>query len=132
MKNFLKIFLVLCLSLAILIPTWSVADVGDFESYDSDWGSSSYDSDWGSSSWDSDWDSDWGSSSSYYGSGSTRSSSSSDGDGIATVIAAVIIIAIIVMGMRGQKGGTGSTYRPPVRTTQNGYATGYVRNEARS
>lgn len=54
-KSLRNILLVIILIIGIMMPALSFADVGDFESYDSDWGSSS---------WDSDWDSD--SSSSYY------------------------------------------------------------------
>lgn len=62
-KNFLMIFIVL---IACFMGV-SNADVGNFESYDSDWGSdSSWDSDWGSD-WDSDWDSDYDYDSTYYG-----------------------------------------------------------------
>ena len=50
-NNFLIILLVL--SICFMFNSVSLADVGDFESYDSDW-SSDYDSDWGS-----DWDSDY-------------------------------------------------------------------------
>mgnify|MGYP002624490879 CR=1 FL=1 len=126
MKKFARLLIVLCLVFAILIPTWSVADVGDFESYDSGWDSS----DWGSSSWDDD--DSWGSSSydrDYYGSGSTSGSS----DGISVAIAVGIIILMIVIASRS-KSGVGSTHmtRPATRTTQNGYTQGYVRDEARS
>ena len=40
MERFKKFFLILSIILAMAIPTLSIADVGDFESYDSDWGSS--------------------------------------------------------------------------------------------
>ena len=67
MKKIGKYLVLLCIALAVMIPTLSVADVGNFESYDSDssdfdWGSSSYDSDWGSSSYyDSDYSGEGGS-----------------------------------------------------------------------
>ena len=117
MKKFIGWFLVFCLVIALLIPTWSAADVGDFEDYDSGWDSN----DWGSSSWDSD---DWGSSSygsSYYGSGSIGDS------GIEAFIVLVIVVAVIVSSMKNKN--TGVT---PTNTTKNGYASGYIRNEARS
>ena len=75
MERFKKFFLVLSIILAMVIPTLSIADVGDFESYDSDWGSS----DWDSSDWDS---SDWSSSSDDYYSYGGTSSSDSNGAGV--------------------------------------------------
>lgn len=125
MKKFGYLFLIFCLVIAILIPTWSVADVGDYEDYDSGWDSS----DWGSSDWDDDYDYDWGSSS--YGTGYRSSGSTSD-SGIGTIIVAIIVIAIIVASMKNKNGGAISTYTEPARTTKNGYASGYVRDEARS
>lgn len=53
----LKIFFVLIILLSLFSVNYVQADVGSFETYDSDWGGSSWDSDWGSSSWDSDWSS---------------------------------------------------------------------------
>lgn len=62
--NFISIIFILVIS----ISTYSIADVGSFDRYDSgssDWGSSSSwdsdwdSSDWGSSIWDSDYDSDY-------------------------------------------------------------------------
>lgn len=61
----LKMFLIIAIIFSIFSINYVQADVGSFETYDSDWGGSSWDSDWGSSSWDSDWssssswDSDW-------------------------------------------------------------------------
>lgn len=65
-KNILKLLLVifLCVSALLIYNRITIADVGNFESYDSDWGSSS-------SSWDS------GSSWSSYDSGSSWSRSNS-------------------------------------------------------
>lgn len=106
MKKFKKLLIVVLLLTIVGIIIWqipTIADWGDYESYDSsssydDWGSSS--SDWGSSS--SDWDSD------DYG---WSSSSSSSGDGfwigyllgrlfesspIGGFIFIIIIIAIVV------------------------------------
>ena len=118
MKKFVGLFLGFCLVIAILVPTWSVADVGDFEDYDSGWDSS----DWGSSSWDSD---DWGSSSygSYYGSSGSSS-------GIEAFIILIIVVAIIVSSIKNKSDKT--SYKPSTSTTKNGYASGYIRNEARS
>ena len=62
MNNIKKVILIFGIILLMIFSTYTFADVGDFESYDSSW-----DSDWGSdwdydSSWDSDWDYDysWG------------------------------------------------------------------------
>jgi len=74
MKKFKKLLIVLLVLTVVGIIIWqipTIADWGDYESYDSsssydDWGSSSS-SDWGSSS--SSWDDDWGSSSSGSGDG---------------------------------------------------------------
>lgn len=78
-KLLIKLLTVLMITLTLIIfvhnKVW--ADVGDFETYDSDYGSSSsWDSDWSSSSWDDDWGSSWndGWDSGY---GSSYSSSSS-------------------------------------------------------
>lgn len=89
MKKRLKL---LCLFsfLFIALLSFSIADVGNFNSYDSDWGSSSwdYDSDWGSSSWD--YDSDW---SSGYVAGSAVSSLS--GSVFTCVLIWIFVIVII-------------------------------------
>lgn len=61
MRKLKRIFLILSIVFVIVIPTLSIADVGNFESYDSDWGS-----DWGSD-WDYDYDYDWGSDYDSYG-----------------------------------------------------------------
>ena len=82
MERFKKFFLVLSIILAMVIPTLSIADVGDFESYDSDWGSS----DWDSSDWSS-------SSDDYYSYGGT---SSSDSNGAGVFIAFIIIMVIYI------------------------------------
>lgn len=76
MKDFKKvlIFMLVICACFLMVPKLSIADFGDFESYDSggwdsDWdSSSSWDSDWGSSS---SWDSDYSSSGGYYSSGSS-------------------------------------------------------------
>lgn len=61
MKKRIKVWRLIILAI-ITINTISFADVGSFDRYDSDWGSSSWDSgysssDWSSSSWDSDYSS---------------------------------------------------------------------------
>ena len=114
MEKLKRIFLILSIVFVLVVPTFSVADVGDFESYDSDWGGS----DWGS-----DWDSDWGSSSYDYDSyGGTSSSGSS---GVDVVIAIIIIAVILTMASKrsGLKGASINTSRP---------TAGYVRSDARS
>lgn len=114
------------LLLAIVVTTSIVfADVGDFESYDSDWGSdSSWDSDWSSSS---SWDSGYGN---YY---------YSDGDGIGgTGIILVIIIIFVIVAANNNKGNTLSNqtrgYNPNYnnRTAQNYNRSTYIRNSAKS
>lgn len=123
MERFKKIFLILSIILAMVIPTLSVADVGDFESYDSDWGSSWDSSDWGSSSWDS---SDWGSSS--WDDDTYGGTSSYDDNGIGTVIAIILIIAIVVIASKG--GSTSSSNRRLVHVGESSH--GYTRSDVRS
>lgn len=114
MERFKKFFLVLSIILAMVIPTLSIADVGDFESYDSDWGSS----DWDSSDWDS---SDWSSSSDdYYSYGGT---SSYDSNGAGVFIAFIIIMVIYILTKKGK------VTVPNAPTTAS---HGYIRDEARS
>lgn len=114
MDRFKKFFLILSIILAMVIPTLSIADVGDFESYDSDWGSS----DWDSSDWDS---SDWSSSSDdYYSYGGT---SSSDSEGVGVFIAFIIIMAIYILTKKG---------KVTVPNTPTTARHGYIRDEARS
>ena len=130
-----KIIVSLVLLLSIIsISNFSIADVGDFESYDSDWGGSSWDSDWGSSSWDSSWDNDYD----YdygYGGGHYYSSSGGGGLGIGGVIFTVMVIAIVII-TNTKKGNTISS---PNRTPQqvnrpmvNYNRTAYNRNVQRS
>ena len=87
MKKYSKILaFILTFILAFSFTTLTIADVGNFESYDSDFGGS----DWGGSDWSSsDWGSDWGSSD--YDSSSTGGESG----GIITLI--VIIIVMIIL-----------------------------------
>ena len=88
-KKTLKILAVLAFIFVIMLGTFTLADVGDFNSFDSgsDWGSS----DWGSSSWD--YDSDY----SYSGSGG--------GSGFIGFIIFVVIVVIIVLANKNNKGG---------------------------
>lgn len=111
MERLKKIFLILSIILAMVIPTLSIADVGDFESYDSDWGGSDWDSSWDSSDWDYD---------SYGG------TSSYDDTGIGTVIAFILIIAIVVISSRGK------TTSPSVAASIPTQGNGYRRSDARS
>lgn len=84
MKKYSKILtLILTFMLALSFTTLTIADVGDFESYDSDWGGS----DWSSSDWSSDW-----SSSDY----DSSSSGSGEGGGVFSFIVTNIIIIIIL------------------------------------
>ena len=100
LKKRIKI-LFLCSLLIVALLSFSIADVGNFNTYDSDWGSSwdsdwggsSWDSDWGSSSWDDDYDYDWD-----YDSDSGHSSIYAVGSVFSTgaeIFLAVVIIAII-------------------------------------
>lgn len=88
MKKYSKILaLILTFMLALSFTTLTIADVGNFESYDSDFGGS----DWSSSDWSSsDWSSDW-SSSDY----DSSSSGEGGGGGVFSIIVIIIIIIII-------------------------------------
>ena len=104
MKNkLLKVLTIFSLVIAVffMFNAISIADFGDFESYDSG-------SDWGGSSWDSDWGSDWGSSS--YGSG--YYSDGSSGGGFWVVILIVILIIYFASKNKGISSGTTSSYQP--------------------
>ena len=95
MSNIKKALLSFGVIFLMIFSTYTFADVGDFESYDSSW-----DSDWGyDSSWDSDWDYDysWGSNYGYGG------SSSSYGGGIISVIIFVIVVLAIIIGSKNDK-----------------------------
>lgn len=106
MKKYLKkIAVLLAIIIAFAISSFSIADVGNFESYDSD---SSWDSDWGSSSWDSDWDSD---------NSSSTSSDSSEG-GIGTLVMIIIIVVVVVAIAKGNKNGGISTSNVNVGSQQ--------------
>lgn len=62
-EKILKIILMIAIIFSLFSINYVQADVGSFETYDSDFGGSSWDSSWSSGS--SSWDSDWGSSSDY-------------------------------------------------------------------
>ena len=132
MRRNIKIWLTIALIIIFIsVYTYSFADVGSFDRYDSgsDWGSSSWDSDWGSSSWDSDWGSssgswDWDDDYSY--------NSSSDGDlgfliglllggngGTAFFIIIVIIIIIYSKKHTGNVQRPRNMYRPNMVNTNN-------------
>lgn len=84
-KKMKKIFLILLTTIIVCFSSYSLADVGNFESYDTD-----FDFDFGSSSsWDSDYDYDYDD----YG----GTSYSDDEDGLGTLILIVIIVVIIVL-----------------------------------
>ncbi|MBQ9267432.1 MAG: Tim44 domain-containing protein [Clostridia bacterium] len=113
-KNLLKVLLGFSLLLAIVfaVNMISIADVGNFESYDSgsDWGSSSWDSGWGSSSYGDDY---------YYSSGDGSYSSGSSGIGM---IILIIIIVVIVMSKN-----KGTTLNQPMN--QSAYVPGENESE---
>lgn len=98
----------------IALLSFSIADVGNFNTYDSDWGSSDWgSSDWSSSDWsNSDWDSDYDS---VYALGSVVSFGTRF---FSTLIMLVIVVGIIyVIKNSNGKGGTVSAPRSnPVRT----------------
>jgi len=119
-KRWLKFLIVITVVAIIGFIIWqipTIADWGDYETYDSsssydDWGSSSSDWDWGGSS--SDWD--WGSSSSDWDWGSSSSYSSSAGDFVGGmivgslfngnpfgIITIIIVIAVIVYVYKNKK-----------------------------
>ena len=103
MKKIMKVWIncVLIVLFFMLIQAHVVlADVGSFESYDSDWGGS----DWSSSSWDSDWDSGGGI---YIVGGS---------GGFGTVVFAIIVIIAIISAI-SQKGKYQT--KPPRHRTMN-------------
>lgn len=132
MKKKILLTLVLAITLIFTIHTFSFADVGSFDRYDSgssSWGSSS--SDWGSSS--SSWD--WGSSSSSY-----DYDSDSDGLGIigllfgllgggggGTFVIIIIIVYLIYRASRRNRGDRPvqqqSTYTPPRNVPSSVYTT---------
>jgi len=100
----------------LALLSFSIADVGNFNTYDSDWGSS-WDSDWSSSDWDYDYDSDWDFGTGY-AVGSIVSSGGGSGGFLPTLIFVIIIIGIIyAMKSSGGKHTTVSAPRSnPVRS----------------
>lgn len=114
-----------------------IADVGDFESYDSDWGSS-WDSDW-DSDWDSSWDSDWGSSwdSDYDSSGGyssyRHSSSASRYNKVVSLFYVGIIVFIVVKATQNNSKNRprrSDAYIPNHNRGTGGYVRSGVRSEA--
>lgn len=128
MKKIKNILLVLGIILLMTSSTYTFADVGDFESYDSDWGSS-WDSDWGSD-WDSDWDYDYSWDSDY---GYSSGSSSSDWESTLIVIVFLVFTIVFYIGMYKL------CNRVPTRSYPNKKSNrprtnsnGYIRNIQRS
>lgn len=116
-KNFKKIITIILILIFISIYTYSFADVGSFDRYDS---GSSWDSDWGSSSSSWDWDDDY----SY--------SSSSDGDlgfliglllgsnGGRIIFIVIIILAIVyAKNYKSAMNKPRNVYRPNIVNTNN-------------
>lgn len=92
-----KISIIILLVITILaIHTFSFADVGSFDRYDS--GSS----DWGSSSWGSS--SDWGDDLFSFGTGYIAGSSSGSGGWIGIIIFIVIVVISIISSKKGNNG----------------------------
>lgn len=122
-----KLIISLMVLLSIIsVSCFSFADVGDFESYDSDW-----DSDWDSSSWDSDWSSSsWDSDYSY---GSSYSDDSLDGFGAFIFVVIVVVIVLASNSKNGKVNGTATGNTPQVnRPIVNYNRAAYARNTARS
>lgn len=118
------VMLILCLILSI--STYSLADVGSFDRYDSDsssdWGSSS------SSSWDSSssssWDDDYS-----YGGHYTTTSTTSGGLGIAiSTIFVILVVAYIIT--KTQKQHQGRRNIPYVSTNRGNTVLGEISQEA--
>ncbi|MBQ9280339.1 MAG: TIM44-like domain-containing protein [Clostridia bacterium] len=118
MKNLKKFLMIILVIFVVAIPTLSIADFGDFESYDSDW-ESDWDSDWGSS-----YDSDWGSSS--YSGGYYYGDDLSGGGFFVIIVIAMIIFIVVRANMDKRV----TKYSRPNMSNYNG--TGYVRNTSRS
>ncbi|MBO5142684.1 MAG: Tim44 domain-containing protein [Clostridia bacterium] len=128
MNKIKKLIFTFIITIFLLVPNFARADVGDFESYDSDW-SSSWDSDWGSSSWDSDW----GSSSSY---DSDWNYSSNDNGGSLGPMIFVAMVIVIIIASRSKERNVlieNSTNYPNMKRPAGSYrGNGYVRNPQRS
>lgn len=92
--------------LMIFLHTYSIADVGSFDRYDSggsDWGSSDWDSGWSSSDWDSDWD--------YYSDGGDLFLLGAIfGDGGIGAVVFIILLYIIIKAIRSSKGTSQARY----------------------
>lgn len=95
----LAISILAVFALVISISTISVADVGDFESYD--YGDSWSSSDWGSSSWDYDYDYDYD-----YGGGIYFI----DGSPAGIIFFFIILAIIIVLSKKGKLNGNSRPY----------------------
>ena len=93
-KRILKILSVVAFVLIIMLGTFTLADVGDFNTYDSG-------SDWSSSS---DWGSSWSSDSDY----SYSSGGSGGGGFVGTIIFIVIVVIIVIASKNNKNGGTPS------------------------
>ena len=126
-KKFLMVLLALLISMAIITPKLSIADFGDFESYDSGW-DSDWDSDWGSSS-SSSWDSDWHSSNSYGGGYYSRSSGSLGEGGWVFIV--IIIIIMVIFSSKGKANRMNTSAQSTAMQNQNRRSS-YVRDTARS
>ena len=128
-----KIIVSLVLLLSIIsISNFSIADVGDFESYDSDWGGSSWDSDWGSSSWDSSWDNDYDYG---YGYGGGNYYSSSGDSALGWIIFIIMFIIAFAISNSRNKNVINTPNRNPQpynRPMVNYNRTAYSRNAQRS
>ena len=118
-KHIIAIALVLAIMTCLALP--SIADFGNYDSYDSGWDSGS--------SWDSDWDSDYGSSydsDSYYYSDYDNDSDDDDG-GIATLVILGVIIAIIVFSTIRSKNKGGTAPGTPNNPNAGRSGTVYVK-----
>lgn len=122
----IKVLVLAFLVIGIMcLSTYSIADVGDFESYDSDWGSS----------WDSSWDSDWDSSSSWdYDYGYGGSSYSGDYDEGTAVVGWIIVVIILIVVYKACKSKNPSQEYAKIKFPENRNIKNstYVRNQVRS
>ena len=135
-----KIVLLLGISFIFLFPNLAIADVGDFESYDSDWGGSSWDSDWdSSSSWDSDWDSSssWDSDYGYYSSSGLENTIGGFVFWVWIIMMVLfvvvnIMILLLVVVNRKKSSSNQRTYNSNPYPQNNYRGAGYVRSGVRS
>jgi len=133
MKKQVKKFLSILLTILFIIPNFSMADVGDFESYDSSWDSS----DWGGSDWGVDWDYDYEYDHNYgYDYGYGYYSDSDDGIGAVgftiVFIIAIFLIAIAKGKNNSNKGGNLSERNISQYYPENNHRITYTRNQIRS